>query len=275
MPVRKDSAGNRSVEAEVIVPGTPEEVWQAIATGPGISSWFVPSTVEERVGGKAASNFGPGMESVGKISEWSPPHKYVVETPELGPEDPPVASEWTVEARDGGKCLVRVVHRWFTTRDDWDSQFEGHTHGWREFFKILDLYLTHFSGQPCSAFQAIGFAPEPKEAAWEAHATKLGFNDFVKGSRLQSSASAPPLAGVVEHCGELPHEELLMIRLDSPAPGIAHTFAMPLGGQVMLPVRIFLYGDRAAAIAGDYEYRWQAWMAEHFPPPAAGGMEPC
>ena len=44
MPVNKEPSGHRSVQAEVEVPGTPEEVWQAIATGPGISSWFVPTT---------------------------------------------------------------------------------------------------------------------------------------------------------------------------------------------------------------------------------------
>ena len=38
----------RAIELEVEVPGTPEEVWRAIATGPGISSWYVPHTVEER-----------------------------------------------------------------------------------------------------------------------------------------------------------------------------------------------------------------------------------
>ena len=40
----------RSIELEIEVVGTPEEVWQAIATGPGISSWYVPHTVEEREG---------------------------------------------------------------------------------------------------------------------------------------------------------------------------------------------------------------------------------
>ncbi len=46
-------------------PGTPEEVWQAIATGPGISSWFVPTEFEELDGKPVAVklNFGPGMES--------------------------------------------------------------------------------------------------------------------------------------------------------------------------------------------------------------------
>src|SRR5439155_990358 len=43
MSVKKEASGRRSVQVEVEVPGTPEEVWQAIATGPGISSWFVPT----------------------------------------------------------------------------------------------------------------------------------------------------------------------------------------------------------------------------------------
>ena len=32
MPVKTDNAGRRSVQVEVEVPGTPEQVWQAIAT---------------------------------------------------------------------------------------------------------------------------------------------------------------------------------------------------------------------------------------------------
>ncbi len=40
MSVKKEASGRRSVQVEVEVPGTPEEV-EAIATGPGISSWFV------------------------------------------------------------------------------------------------------------------------------------------------------------------------------------------------------------------------------------------
>ena len=65
MSVKKEASGRRSVQVEVEVPGTPEEVWQAIATGPGISSWFVPTEFEVRDGKPVAVtlNFGPGMES--------------------------------------------------------------------------------------------------------------------------------------------------------------------------------------------------------------------
>ena len=39
MSVKKEANGRRSVQVEVEVPGTPEQVWQAIATGPGVGAW--------------------------------------------------------------------------------------------------------------------------------------------------------------------------------------------------------------------------------------------
>ena len=75
MSVKKEASGRRSVQVEVEVPGTPQEVWQAIATGPGISSWFVPTEFEERDGKPVAVtlNFGPGMESRSVVTAWDPP----------------------------------------------------------------------------------------------------------------------------------------------------------------------------------------------------------
>lgn len=262
MPVKKDPSGKRSVEAEVEVPGTPEEVWRAIASGPGISAWFVPTTLDGRVGGETTCNFGPGMESVATIKEWQPPLKFVAETTE-GPGA--VATEWTVESRAGGKCLVRVVHSWFASTDDWDDQFVGHTYGWQAFFRILRLYLAHFAGQPSCAFQLLGMAPEPNEEAWAALTKALGLSTAAQGAHIQTGHGAPPLAGVVERQGDAAHPELL-VRLEAPAPGLAHLFSMPMGGQVLLSIRCYLYGDRAAAAAKEAEPIWQAWIGRHFPP---------
>jgi uncharacterized protein YndB with AHSA1/START domain len=268
MPVKKDPSGRRSVEAEVEVPGTPEEVWQAIATGPGISSWFVPSTVEGRVGGTATANFGPGMESVATIKAWDPPRRFVAESVE---EPGTVATEWIVEARSGGTCVVRVVHSWFASTDDWDNQFEGHTAGWRDFFRLLRLSLTHFRGQPCSAFQLMGFGPEPKAKAWAALTGALGLAGAAVGRRVTTGSGAPPLAGLVERVGEEAYPEELLLRLDEPAPGIAHFFAMPMGGQILLAIRLYLYGDKAPAAVAEVEPMWQAWLNQHFPAAGASG----
>ena len=73
MSVQKGADGQRYVAMRVEVPGTPEEVWAAIATGPGISCWFTPTTVEERVGGTITFELGPDMASSGEITTWSPP----------------------------------------------------------------------------------------------------------------------------------------------------------------------------------------------------------
>lgn len=268
MPVKKEASGRRSVQAEVEVPGTPEAVWKAIATGPGISSWFVPTEVEERPGGTSVSHFGEGssMDSVAKIKEWEPPRRFVAETEE-GPG--PVVTEWTVEARSGGTCVVRVVHSWSASTDDWDAQFEGHSEGWVSFFRILRLYLAHFSGQPCAAFQLMGISSEPKAKAWDALTRPLGLAGAAVGSRVSTPADAPPLSGHVEWAGQPEWPEELLIRLDGPAPGLAHLFPLPMGDQVFVSLRFFLYGEQAPTAAARAEASWRAWMARHFPP--AGG----
>ena len=103
MSVKKEASGRRSVQVEVEVPGTPEEVWQAIATGPGISSWFVPTEFEERDGKPVAVtlNFGPGMESRSVVTAWDPPRMFAAQGEGWG-GSPGIADEWTVEARGGG-----------------------------------------------------------------------------------------------------------------------------------------------------------------------------
>jgi uncharacterized protein YndB with AHSA1/START domain len=265
MPVKKDASGRRSVEAEVEVPGTPDDVWRAIATGPGISSWFVPTTVEEREGGSVVCDFGPGMESLSAITAWEPPHRFVADSrDDMGPDDPTVATEWIVEARFGGTCVVRVVHSWFTSSDDWDDQFEGHTYGWIAFFRILRLYLEHFRGQPSATFQLMGVAPEPKSEAWAALTGLLGLDSAEVGQRVSTSEGAPPLAGIVEWAGQPAWPEELLVRLDEPAPGIAHVTPHAMGGQVYLTIRFYLYGDQAPAAVARAEPLWQAWVNEHF-----------
>lgn len=264
MPVKKHPSGERSVEAQVEVPGTPEEVWRAIATGAGISSWFVPTEMEEHAGGRAVSHFGPGgsMDSVGTIGAWEPPRRFTVETQE-GPG--PIATEWTITARAGGTCIVRVVHSWFASNDEWDQQFEGHEQGWQAMFRTLRLYLTHFRDQPSAAISLMGNAPGTRPEAWAALIGALGVGTIAEGQRLASSGDAPPLAGLVERCSENEHQNELLLQLDAPAPGIGHLFALVMSGKTYLVIRCYLYGVGAAAAVVRDEPRWRAWLQKHFP----------
>lgn len=273
MSIHHDPSGRRSVQVEVEVPGTPEEVWQAIATGPGVSSWFVPTRVEFDDDGKPVkviSNFGPGMESLAKVTSWEPPHQFSADSADLGPDAPTIATQWIVEARDGGMCVVRVVHSLFTDTDDWNGQLEGWESGWPGFFRLLRMYLTYFRGQPSSAFQVMGVAPEPKSKAWADWTGSLGISGAAVGAKVTSAEGVPPIAGTVERVGPPEHPEELLLRLEEPAPGICHLFAMPMGGQVYLSMRLYLYGERAAGAVQRNESAWQAWMAERFPMPSFG-----
>jgi uncharacterized protein YndB with AHSA1/START domain len=244
MSVKKEESGRRSIAVEVEVAGTPEEVWQAIATGPGVSSWFVPTEVDE-IAGKSTAHFGPGMDSVARITAWDPPRSYAAESSDMGPNAPPVATEWTVEARAGGKCVVRVVHSLFASTDDWDNQLESLESGWPPFFRILQLYLSRFRGQRCSYFSVMGIVPGPEEPVWK-------------------SLSSAPLKGTVEMMRDSDHA-FKLVRLEAPAPGFAILNTCGMGSQVMAAITFYLYGEQGAAAAARDEGWWQAWMKEQFP----------
>ncbi len=215
MPVKKDKDGQRSVSAEVEVPGSPEQVWEAIATGEGISSWFVPSEVDGREGGTTKTHFGPGMTAVSTITQWNPPRSFTAEAAGESEAEPDnVATEWTVESRSGDTCVVRVVHRWFADTDDWDDQFEGHAYGWAtSFFRMLSLYLEHYPGQECTSFQMSAFSETSAPEAWRKIRDALNIEP--QEDRFAATSGAPESEGEVERL-EITDPDLLRIRESSP-----------------------------------------------------------
>lgn len=273
MPTQKDPTGRRFIAVETEVPGTPEEVWQAIATGPGITAWFVPTQLEEGEKGSITMDFGPGMESKAEIQEWDPPRRFTARNQEgMGPGSPAMATEWTIEAKAGGTCRVRVVHSWFADTDDWDRQFESVEKGWPAFFRILRNYLAHFRGQPCTQVQLMTVTPDSTESAWRKLTQPLGLAGANAGQSVNSAGEAPRLVAVVEHAGlERPE---FMLRLEQPAPGAAQLAAMTMGGQACLYVCLYLYGEGARAIAAREEPVWQAWLARLFPAPVGDPVAP-
>jgi uncharacterized protein YndB with AHSA1/START domain len=258
------------VQVEVEVPGTPEEVWRAIATGPGISSWFVPTRSEERAGGEVVSNFGPGMDCPAKITSWEAPKRFVAEGSMGPPGSPTVATEWSVEARAGGKCLVRVVHSLFASTDDWDNQLDGLEQGWPTYFRILRTYLESFKGMPCSTMQFTGFSSDPETRAWEKAGGELGLLKVAKGQKWSAPSGLPRLAGVVDSLGEGMHSNTVLLRLDAPAAGSAYAGAFTCGGMVMVCLSIYLYGANAKSAVERDQRAWQTWMDERFPMPQMG-----
>ncbi len=266
MSVKKDSTGRRSISVETEVPGTPEQVWHAIATGPGISSWFYPTEID---GDKITMHWAPGMDSTSTVKTWEPLHRFVAESEGLGPNAPPMATEWIVEARSGGKCVVRVVHSLFASTDDWDGQLEGMEEGWPQFFEVLRVYLAQHFGEPSASVLLMSMATGSPSEAWATLAGPLGLADAKPGARTgPRAAGVPPFAGVVERATRMEQGQGLVVRIDEPAPGVAILGAQVCGG-LMASVSLYLFGAGAAAAAKRDEPAWQAWMNQRFPQPAA------
>jgi uncharacterized protein YndB with AHSA1/START domain len=274
MSVKKEPSGRRSIQVDIEVPGTPEEVWQAIATGPGISAWFVPATFEEEGGRPVAVrlDFGPYMESRSVVTAWDPPRLFAREGAGWVPGSPPIATEFSVEARAGGVCVVRIVQSLFSSTDDWDAQLTGAEEGWPGIARILRLYLLHFRGQRAAIMQFMAPVTGTAAEAWATLTAALGLNGVGVGQGWNAPAGAPALGGVVEHVSENPYGVLL--RLDKPGLGTAAFGTIEFGDAVMATLTFYMYGEQAAANVERETPRWQAWIQECFPMPAeSGGSE--
>ena len=270
MSVKKEASGRRSVQVELEVPGTPEEVWQAIATGPGILSWFVPAEFEEQ-GGKPVAmtlRFGPDMEPRSVLTAWDPPRRFVAQGEGWGGA-PPIATEWSVEVRGGGMCRIRIVQSLFASTDEWDNQLEGAKGAFSGFLRTLQLYLTHFRGQRAANMQLVAAAAGTEAAAWETLTAAMGVKGVSVGQRFTAPAGVAPLSGVMEYVTESPYDALL--RLDKPGPGIAAlgAYTFPGGDQTMVVMGFYLYGEQAAGTVARVTPLWQAWLQERFPMPTA------
>jgi uncharacterized protein YndB with AHSA1/START domain len=252
----------RVIDLSVDVPGNPEQVWDAIATGPGITSWFIPHEVEERQGGTVRKDFGPGIGQVtGTVTSWEPPSRVVFD----GEGDGALAHEWLVEARDGSSCVVRLVVSGFGSGADWDAQYDGLSSGWQIFLHNLRLYLTHFAGQHGRAIIPTKVTAGPKEAAFARLCAAVGLPaDLREGDRLQAAGpGVPALSGTVEDVVVTDSAHTYFLVIEDPAPGTAFLAAEGTDDAVMISFYLYLFGEAGAAVKDE----WTALLAERFPPP--------
>lgn len=260
MAVKKDALDRRWVEMEIIVPGTPEQVWRAIATGPGISAWFVETEVEERIGGKLKFDFGTMGSSNGTVTGWEPPRRFAYEERGWSGEAPPVATEVAVTARSGGKCLVRMVHSLFTASDAWDDQLEGFESGWPGFFAVLRTYLTHFPGKTAAVLRVASPSASAEVEAWSHLTAGLGLAGANVGERRAAPEGAPRISGVVERVQQDGKTREILLKLDQPGPGIAVVGMFTYEGKTQAALSVYLYGERAQELAERHRAQWSAWF---------------
>ncbi len=136
------------------VPASPEDAWAAIATGPGIDSWFMGrNEVQAGEGGVVRTVFGEYAPEL-PISGWEPGRRLAYGSGRA-PDGRSIAYEFLIEGRAGGSTVLRTVTSGFLPGDDWAEEFEAMRLGGELYFRTLVEYLTYFAGRfavPVTAF---------------------------------------------------------------------------------------------------------------------------
>lgn len=212
---------------EALVEATPEEVWEAISTGPGIDSWFMGRN--EVAGGVVSTAFG-GMDlPASTVTTAEPPHRFA-HTSGTAEDGRFVAYEFLIEGRDRASTTVRMVTSGFLPGDDWDTEFEAMAGGLAMFFATLVEYLGHFAGRTATPLTEFGPPITDWPRAWEILYAELGHPSAGDKVRFAPDGLAP-VEGVVYHLGP----QTLGVRSDD----ALYRFLQGMGGTMIASHHLF------------------------------------
>jgi uncharacterized protein YndB with AHSA1/START domain len=225
---------------EITVDATPEQVWDAIATGPGVDARFMGRT-EFEPGKTVRTEFPGGFTMRYEVTDWDPPHRlaYRRDPAEGGDFH---ALEFLVEGRAGSSTVVRVVHSGALA--NWDDEFEAMREGDTLYWRKLASYVSHFPGATGPSVLLQLEQPGSREEVMARLRERLGVADGVaEGDRVRATPDGlEPLDGVVDYATPA----ALGIRTDD---GLARFFH----AMGMVVVEEHRYGGR--------ELRdWQGWL---------------
>lgn len=291
----------RRVVCSVPLPVTPGVVWDAVSTGEGISSWFVPCALEPQVGGRIVQFADPGAPdpttgpeaaaeamltaTVGEITEFTPPAGSVSglftyeERDWMGEGIPVPPWETSCEVIDDGEGgSVLTLRSGFASGGQLvDESVDGSLSGWAQALTVLAHRLTH---RPADGVVTVDAATDPVDAGVPELWARVTSALIAPASSVGGN---PGDGGVVARSGEVggivvaESQASRTLILSAPADGMLELFAFPAGethedaaDRAALAVRVFEYvdapgGDGAplGAAAVDVPPTWDAprWRA--------------
>ncbi len=242
------------IKEEITLTATPDQVWDAIATGPGIDAWFMGhNEVDPGPDGSVRmSLFGESTEA--SITAWEPGKRFATRSP-AGPDGAFMAFEYLIEGRDQGSTVLRFVHSGILG-EDWEDQYDALTKGDRMYLEKLAVYLARFTGRT-STYQLMLAGPQVADAdqVWTAFATAVGASEAVKpGDEVRVPVpGADPAEGVVEFARK---HTYLGIRTNDAIYVFIHGFM----DTVVVECHSFADDVDGQAI----EQTWQSWLDSTF-----------
>lgn len=237
---------------EVEVPATPEQVWQAIASGPGIDSWFM---------GRNEVQPGPqGSWRMSCFGDYQPTHRvtqfeqgkrltYRTDTADDGRF---MAYEFLIEGRDAGSTVLRMVTSGFLPGDDWADEYEAMTKGGALFFATLATYLRYFAGRAATPVTAFGPPVDDWSLAWSRLHAALGLTAPAEGTEVHVDLEG---VGVMDGVVYFTNDDTLGVR----TPDAMYRFIKGFHGPMIASHHIFTPIDEQ-----ETERAWQSWLDRVF-----------
>jgi hypothetical protein len=234
------------VRGEITVDATPDQVWDAITTGPGVDSWLMGRT-EIDPDNKTSTFDMFGDTATSAITGWEQGHRYATQGAK-NPDGTFMAFEWLIEAREGGGAVVRFVHSGLLG-EDWEAEYNGLSVGDQAYATKLAVYVEHFA--PRTAQQSI-FLPGPiTEDPWTAMTAAVGAGtDATDGQPARLTVPGiEPVAGVVEFVHP---PSFVGMRTEDAMYLLIHGY----NDMVFATAHYFNDRDRSAETEA-----WQAWLS--------------
>jgi uncharacterized protein YndB with AHSA1/START domain len=241
------------IAQDIEVDATPEQVWEAIATGPGLDSWFLGhSEIEPRQGGTVRWSIGDfTIDST--VTAWDPPNRFV-STGSPMPDGSFHQFDYAVEPREGSGSTVRFVHSGALGQDDWEAEYEAMSEGDPMYLFKLVQYLKHFKGRFAVSIDLSGPQAPDHETAMAAFRRALGLPDDVAlGDRVKLTPDGvAPIEATVDHLSK----DFIGVLSDDAIYRFIHGFI----GPMMVGHHIFAEG----ADKQELEAEWQGWLDREF-----------
>jgi uncharacterized protein YndB with AHSA1/START domain len=236
------------IEHEVEVGATPEQAWQAVATGEGMDAWFMGrNEIEPREGGKTRT-VTPTWSEEATVTTWDPPNRFAYRTDEA--EDGAFYSfDYRIEGKEQGNTSIRWTHSG-VLGENWEAEYEAMTEGDEAYFHKLGQYLTYFFGRKATPVEAHGPEVHDREQAMKIMRQGLGLAGPVAVDdkvRLTPEGLAP-IEGTVEWVSP----SFLGVRSDD----ALYRFIWAFTGPLMIAHHLFAEDvDQKEA-----EAAWKAWL---------------
>lgn len=249
--------GEYEMHLETQVDATPEQVWDALATGSGIDSWFMGRTeVEAGPGGTVRTDLG-GFVQESTITHWEPGRRFGYRSA-TAPDGSFLAIEWLIEGRAGASTVLRSVGSGFIASADWDGEYESLKSGGTMYFHSLTEYVTHFAGRTAVPVSAVRPYSGNRKRMWTVINEGLGLPAFIApGDPVRLTPTGlDALEGVIDYTTP----QFLGVRT---ADGL-YRFFPARGNLVTVGHHLFT----RSVHPGQIERSWQSWLARLFPSPA-------